>query len=452
MTPRVMTESSLPSVDDVVAIRGLSESQPHKNVVEIEQTMKNGENAIEVETKTEGDQARPVEKKKRSSRATLLKVFEGDSSSSDLSSELSDVNHNYGKYQRIVTRKGKRRSKQAATYSLMIEERLATLEAELRKRNNVSPPGSDNEDEDTKSPTFPPHHTEIAHHVTRDFYHMDKRTIKHGPHVPEVSMKPRHVIEVLTDDPRFGLFRPQSTPGGGSLQVAGANSGRNVVRDWVTTPTRASVSMQNSPSETVRVSCVPERIRIRSPTLLAVLEKITGLDLVGASWFKHKLVMRRPYKVFAEYGDQILDYYDYLEKKHSGETTTEQVNVKTTDPADGNISSDQQAKQCNVMNNIGSARTNTERNGAEENEDTGNADLESIEALRHLGLLKRLFNEDLKPMFELREAFRTRELKEILHGDLWHIFRPGVDIKASNRENGQVYDIATMLRSDIADK
>ena len=61
-----------------------------------------------------------------------------------------------------------------------------------------------------------------------------------------------------------------------------------------------------------------------------------------------------------------------------------------------------------------------------------------IEAIQQLKLLEELYDTDLKPMFDMRRDIETKKLATISYTDLWHLFRYGQEVRASDNYT-QVY-------------
>lgn len=60
--------------------------------------------------------------------------------------------------------------------------------------------------------------------------------------------------------------------------------------------------------------------------------------------------------------------------------------------------------------------------------------------LEHLKLLIEVFDNDLKPMFDLRREIRDGTLKRIAFDDLWHLFTVGQDVKL-NSSGSRIYRV-----------
>ncbi|KAI4631995.1 uncharacterized protein J4E87_002703 [Alternaria ethzedia] len=63
-----------------------------------------------------------------------------------------------------------------------------------------------------------------------------------------------------------------------------------------------------------------------------------------------------------------------------------------------------------------------------------------IEAIQQLKLLEELYDTDLKPMFDMRRDIETKKLATISYTDLWHLFRYGQEVRASDNDT-QVYRV-----------
>ncbi|KDN62425.1 hypothetical protein CSUB01_04892 [Colletotrichum sublineola] len=144
----------------------------------------------------------------------------------------------------------------------------------------------------------------------------------------------------------------------------------------------------------------PERLRIRSYSLLTHLEQISGSDVYSLAQ-KSRLdgeklhggvVFLRPFKLFVRNESLIRESLEELEVKVRKEATTDD-STKATDSKPGN---------------------------------TPRREYEDKDLLEDLKLLVYQFlNVDLRPTFELRRMIDEGTVIEIEYGDLWHLFSRG---------------------------
>jgi hypothetical protein len=160
-------------------------------------------------------------------------------------------------------------------------------------------------------------------------------------------------------------------------------------------------------SETDGVLQIPERLRIRSRALLALLGRISGEELLGNGFTRNienpaPVVFLRPFKLFVSYEKEIRAEVRELELKIEKEAELDE----------------------NAPQAPGSKR---------ELPDFRNEDL-----LADLNLLVEFLDYDLRPTFELRRKVKEGTATHIEFQDLWHLFNPG-DIIVDPANESQVY-------------
>jgi hypothetical protein len=169
-------------------------------------------------------------------------------------------------------------------------------------------------------------------------------------------------------------------------------------------------------SETEGVLQIPERLRIRSRALLALLGRITGEELLGNGFTRNiehpaPVVFLRPFKLFVSYEKEIKAEVRELELKIEKEA---ELNA-------------------NAPQVPGSKK---------ELPDFKNEDL-----LADLNLLVEFLDYDLRPTFELRRKIKEGTATHIEFQDLWHLFNPG-DIIVDPVNESQVYRVLSYTVSN----
>ncbi|KAF2801361.1 P-loop containing nucleoside triphosphate hydrolase protein [Mytilinidion resinicola] len=154
---------------------------------------------------------------------------------------------------------------------------------------------------------------------------------------------------------------------------------------------------------------MPERIRINSHPLLAILSHIASKD-----WSLRPRVFLQPFKMFVHYDKQIRDYLKDLEGKWADPKRPIRRVVESME-AQSNGRDDNQAKFPK----------------ASQSRDTAAYDLanllDSREALLDLRCLVRFMDRYLAPVLR---RFDNASLKKIEFEDLWYLFKPGDGVYA----------------------
>jgi hypothetical protein len=152
----------------------------------------------------------------------------------------------------------------------------------------------------------------------------------------------------------------------------------------------------------------PQRIRINSIPLLKMLEQLSGESLFYHNQ-ERPLVFLRPFKFFVKYEQEIREFLTQLESQDREGSDPKRVKVDYH-------SSDQSV--------IGELNDNMN-------------DSDRLEAIEHLRLLVEVLDTDLGSTFQLRQKIEDRTLKTIAFHDLWHLFQPGDVIRTSDISDGQ---------------
>ncbi|KAI9736752.1 MAG: hypothetical protein M1834_000956 [Cirrosporium novae-zelandiae] len=246
-------------------------------------------------------------------------------------------------------------------------------------------------------------------------------SLRNREHAAEISLEPRSVLEVLVEDPpRVNLGRHRKHRSSfliGKVEPTEVKPRTTISHDEVR-------SFPGSGS-------IPRRLRIRSPVLIRFLMDITGLDMFItdpdgddetyerslSQFWKHKIVILRPFKLFVIYENEIREHFRELEEKYQFEDTQEINDVKNED---GSVTSDS-----------GSDDTNFEVQPYD-------TDTTSFKAFQHLRLLIQFMDEDLKPLFDLRRGLANGTTKKIAFDDLWHLFDYGQDVRTKEGKSIQI--------------
>ena len=129
---------------------------------------------------------------------------------------------------------------------------------------------------------------------------------------------------------------------------------------------------------------LPERIRINSRSVIAILSKIDS----KSSWSRAPMIVLRPYKPFVYYEKQIRETFRRLERDWS--------EAETSDEATFNARS-------------------YKMNGVKDLTD-------SSQALRDLRCLVQFMDQELKPVVD---RYTRDSCKKVAFSELWHLFKPG---------------------------
>lgn len=196
---------------------------------------------------------------------------------------------------------------QSMSYFKLVEGRISNLEAKVRGLRRESTPSKD-EDENA----FPKEIPDIEYLTWEEFAPQMSRIATgketgNRKHRAELSLDPKFVIEVLHEEPRYG-FMAKVRP----------NLVDNISLDPM--PKNATSSLRSD------TNGYPTLIRIRSKTLLKVIQEVTKCTTATGP-HQHRLLLLRPFKLLTTYADQLrkrlkeLDDSD-KENKHQGRALT----------------------------------------------------------------------------------------------------------------------------------
>ena len=252
-----------------------------------------------------------------------------------------------------------------------------------------------------------------------EFSDIDK---EHEMNSAEQRTDQEYVIEILTEDPGIMQRRPMRRHTNKGSPPRDTSPASNL---------KSSGQMVTESSEIQTIPC-PERIRIRSKPLLALIGKVTESS-VSLDWDVPALVFLRPFKLFVSYESEFRKALSELEKKWEGQGEGHA-------PEDGSASENQHAAANKEIKPAAQAAEGANQSNTEpETEQTSTT--ETSEALQHLRLLLKVFDTDLKSTFELREKIKKSQPCAIAFGDLWHLFDYDQEIRTSDYRL-QVYRVA----------
>ncbi|KAF3019393.1 hypothetical protein E8E14_012250 [Neopestalotiopsis sp. 37M] len=200
---------------------------------------------------------------------------------------------------------------------------------------------------------------------------------------------------------------------------------------------------------------LPERIRIRSDTLLLVLREVqTPSTDITMAWFNGRPeVHLRPYQELYHLEQRLRDWLVMLEKRFESQTIANShvhpfkpvtdgacTEQEQTDSRDERLSSDkddspEMEKHLDELGTAGSGSDSpspVKNHGETATGDTpkkeeklGEKFSHSITALLHLRALMEFIDKELKPKHDF---IRSPRCTSVYFQDLWHLFRPGDEI------------------------
>jgi hypothetical protein len=197
-------------------------------------------------------------------------------------------------------KKAKIRMIQSMQYGELIEDRILDLEKKVRKALHEKTPPLD---EENASEAVPGSHNCYKVLSWADFsarFEVDRKQRLEGrwQHRPEMDDKPKNVIELLLEEPRFSYA---------ALVFKGSQSDSRLP---------VEITSQLKGQDAKPVALEPHRIRIRSPYLLTALKSITGCaTTIGP--YEHRLTLMRPFKLLVVFADKVQKHFADLEREHA---------------------------------------------------------------------------------------------------------------------------------------
>lgn len=203
----------------------------------------------------------------------------------------------------------------------------------------------------------------------------------------------------------------------------------------------SSLESAKDPKDTVKPSSGPfdyvphgqlaERIRINSVPLLRIFEKIHD-DTITSS--DAPVLMFRPYRALVYYEDEIREWLKKLESKFAGYLDMTPANdgailssdnVNADNPENGELEKDEQKSDSTVpKESVQSPDTNRTNESDDYPEHTG-----TQEALDDLRCLVAFLDTDIKQRVN---QLRGSSSQKIFFSDIWHLFKPGDEVLASD--------------------
>ena len=252
---------------------------------------------------------------------------------------------------------------------------------------------------------------------------------------------PRHIIEVVV--PHNSTSEISLTTSGSRVPGLGTVAGVSP-KDAVV----EGLASRDSP----QIISVPERIRINSALLLDTLELITKLNFSRTRFAGHDgelktQVILRPFKSLVTYESDIRKHLEFLKNKLALLHAQDSVSPSAVEPS-GELSAVSLATEVSsprLDGPSGSKSPRRERPTTKSAETSAIAAKENLEELerciQELQILVELLDNDLKPVFDLREQIEKGDIISIAFHDLWHLFRIGGEIRANEGPHSQVYRI-----------
>ncbi|KAM6529486.1 hypothetical protein FALCPG4_007622 [Fusarium falciforme] len=193
------------------------------------------------------------------------------------------------------------------------------------------------------------------------------------PHRKEMDDEPKHVIEILKEQPRQGQF----------FRVA----------DISFSAVGNSAVVQNISHNTDAY-----QIRIRSEILIRTLSELTGCK-TKLGPYGHRLLLLRPFKLLISFEKDIRNRLEELEKLHA-------------------------------TGNHGDPREEAPSKGSQEPSHAAGPlkETQSVEALKHLRVLCRAINTYLTRPIKLQHSLSHESGPTITFHDLWCLFKPGYEV------------------------
>ncbi|KAI0452523.1 hypothetical protein F5B21DRAFT_506222 [Xylaria acuta] len=295
--------------------------------------------------------------------------------------------------------KAPRRLLQSKAYAELVEERIQDLERRVRQLSDEKDPLAEDNNNNSRDIPFLPRVAPIG---WTDFNHRTFISRKDfrgtWEHCPELDKTSRSAIEVLVEEPHYGL--------------ALSRSGQQNSVDK-----QSILSASDLPDfQCNDLSAGPYQIRIRSPLLLKTLKDITGCN-VTVGPHEHRLLLLRPFKLLVHFERIIEDHIRNMELANSND------DVNQTRPTN------EESPEL-----IASERP-TEKIAFPVKE------TQSIPALQQLKLLRSLLDEYLDRPVQLQRGINPYVTK-VTFGELWYMFKPGYEVRTPGESQIQLYRIA----------
>ncbi|KLU87170.1 hypothetical protein MAPG_06173 [Magnaporthiopsis poae ATCC 64411] len=242
--------------------------------------------------------------------------------------------------------------------------------------------------------------------------------------------KPTFAIDILKGDPLVTWEAPVS------LLYNNPGSKRTETHSTTTdekAKSRKAAAGSKQPEVTGQAP-LPERIRINSPHICRILEKIIGHEIATP------VVMLRPYKALAYYDEPIRQKLEELQAKF-GETKSDTRDGATKDgskePAPGGNADPEATDEAGLEGRRDSPEAERPKEDGEAEDDEEVDELTySSTAYEHLNCLVTFMNERLRAKTEYLSG---DSCQTVSFSDIWYLFKPGDEVIDQGRR--QVYRV-----------
>ena len=164
---------------------------------------------------------------------------------------------------------------------------------------------------------------------------------------------------------------------------------------------------------------MPERIRINSPPLLAILKELAPEHFGG--YLDKPTVFLRPFKLFSTHEVELRQYWrDW--KSRMPEDNTMIDNTPACQPLSSSLESDKPtASTSDTFERSDSQQAAL----AAQNARPRDISMPSHDALVDLGCLLSVMDQHISPVIE---QYRSTSIRQVRFRDLWHLYQPGDEI------------------------
>lgn len=334
----------------------------------------------------------------------------------------------------------KRRAKQAILFTSLVEDRLAFLEEQFQRLQQLT--GEDpivlRNFKDSVNSSAPAHAAEIKHMVWAEWKVTPAIINAKGPkakHNTEVNAAPRSVLEVLIEDPQANMRRRLRM----REKIQDLSTKRSEQNENV--KTLLPVGSDPGPLGAPRV---PERLRIRSSALLEILDELADIKLPTGPSGLNVLVILRPYKLLFTYEKKIRDRLAAMEEENENRSMDDEALIsagkRERKPVFQSAKSSQN-RYLHLNRRISSDNKPGVLSPGSLNDESGSYNLGLLpdtlntrKGLEHLRLLVEFMDKDLKPLFDLRKRIQEGSARKIAFADLWHLYEHGLVVRAPGSE------------------
>lgn len=334
----------------------------------------------------------------------------------------------------------KRRAKQAILFTSLVEDRLAFLEEQFQRLQQLT--GEDpivlQNLKESSASSAPSHAAEIKRMTWAEWKSTPGIVVGKGPkakHNAEIDRTRRSVLEVLIEDPQANMRRRLRM----QRKVQDPPKKRSEPIEKV--KSLPSIKLESSPPGAPRV---PERLRIRSTVLLEILEQVTDMKLPSGPNGLKKLVILRPFKLLFVYEEKIRARLRLMEEDDElrsigddpphvdGDQEYIATFASTDSPQNRSFRFGKKISSEDNLGLLSPSNFNEDGNAYSFGLQADNTN--TSEGLEHLRLLVEFMDKDLKPLIDLRKQIAERKLRKIAFADLWHLFEHGQEVRAPGNE------------------